>query len=119
MSSLTPTQRMIKKVCDDLADFLIDKNRAYGSSFSEPINIFSQVSAREQLAVRIDDKLNRLHKGAEYAGDDTVLDLAGYLVLLRVLDALEVESASANTIATHKPSATSATKKRREVRQHD
>jgi hypothetical protein len=84
---------MIKKVCDDLAEFLIDKNRAYGSSFSEPINIFSQVSAREQLAVRIDDKLNRLHKGAEYAGDDTVLDLIGYLVLLRVLVRMESDHA--------------------------
>ena len=89
MSDLTPTQHTIKAVCDDLAAFLIDKNRAYGSSFSEPINIFSQVSAREQLAVRIDDKLNRMHKGSEYAGDDTVLDLAGYLILLLTLDRLD------------------------------
>ncbi len=90
MSNLTPTQRSIKAVCDDLADFLIDKNRAYGSSFSDPINIFSKVDAREQLAVRIDDKLNRMHKGSEYAGDDTVVDLAGYLILLLTLDRLDL-----------------------------
>ena len=41
---------------------------------------------KEQLFIRIDDKHNRIHKGKEYASEDTILDLIGYLVLLRTLD---------------------------------
>ena len=85
----TNTQQLIRTVCSDLADFLVEKNRSYGSSFSEPIGIFSKVSASDQLAIRIDDKINRLAKGNEYATDDTVLDLTGYLVLMMVLNRME------------------------------
>lgn len=85
----TPTQATIREVCSEIADFLVEKNRSYGSSFSQPINIFSKTSAKEQLAIRVDDKINRLAKGNEYANDDTVLDLTGYLVLMMVLDRLE------------------------------
>jgi len=38
----------------------------------------------EQINVRIDDKLSRIARGRDYAGDDTELDLIGYLVLRRV-----------------------------------
>lgn len=76
----------ISAECQELERMLIAKNRAYGNSFAEPINIFSKVDARSQLYVRIDDKLNRLAKGHEYANEDTVMDLIGYLVLLRVLN---------------------------------
>ena len=69
-----------------IANLLIDKNISYGSSFDSPINIFSKATSKEQLYVRIDDKLNRIKKGKEYASEDTVLDLIGYLVLLRVLE---------------------------------
>lgn len=75
----------IKQVCDNMADFLIEKNESYGNSAFEPVGIFSQGDAEENLKVRIDDKLNRLIKGKEYAGDDTVKDLCGYLILLMVL----------------------------------
>ena len=85
MIELTNTQRMIKKECDQLAALLITKNQAYGNSFAQPINIFSQQPPEEQLAIRIDDKLNRLAKGSTFQSEDTILDLIGYLVLLRVL----------------------------------
>ena len=75
----------IKITCDDMAEFLIRKNESYGNSAFEPVGIFSQGSAEENLKVRIDDKLNRLIQGKEYAGDDTVKDLCGYLILLMVL----------------------------------
>jgi len=55
-------------------------------SRSHPINIFSKSTPKEQIYIRIDDKLNRIHKGKEYASEDTILDLIGYLVLLRTLD---------------------------------
>ena len=44
------------------------------------------------MNVRIDDKLSRIARGREYAGDDTELDLIGYLVLRRVARALAEES---------------------------
>jgi hypothetical protein len=69
----------------EIAELLINKNISYGSSFDSPINIFSKNSAEEQLYVRIDDKLNRIKKGKEYASEDTILDLIGYLVLLRIV----------------------------------
>jgi hypothetical protein len=77
------------KIVDEvlsIANLLIDKNMSYGSSFDKPINIFSKITSKEQLYVRIDDKLNRVYKGKEYPSEDTVLDLIGYLVLLRILD---------------------------------
>ena len=74
----------ISAVCDEVKRVLLEKNRAYGNSALDPVRIFSKVDAVEQLNVRIDDKLSRIARGGEYAGDDTELDLLGYLVLKRV-----------------------------------
>ncbi len=43
--------------------------------------MFSKASTEEQLRVRLDDKLSRLARG-EDAGEDVIVDLAGYLILL-------------------------------------
>ncbi|MDX9709946.1 MAG: hypothetical protein RBT64_10380 [Trichloromonas sp.] len=67
----------------DLRKFLIAKNRAYGNSALEPVRVFSKADPVEQLRVRIDDKLSRLLRGAD-CGEDTELDLLGYLTLLQV-----------------------------------
>jgi hypothetical protein len=74
----------IAQVCDDVKRVLLEKNRAYGNSALDPVRIFSKADPVEQLNVRIDDKLSRIARGSEYAGDDTELDLIGYLVLRRV-----------------------------------
>lgn len=76
---------LIAEVCSEIRDMLIEKNRAYGNSAEEPVRIFSSVDAIEQINVRIDDKLSRIAKGHEFQGDDTELDLIGYLVLKRCL----------------------------------
>lgn len=47
------------------------------------------MGAVEQINVRIDDKLSRLARGNEYPGDDTELDLIGYLILKRVVQGLD------------------------------
>lgn len=86
ISTQAPAGRRILKECLDIAELLINKNKSYGSSYSNPINIFSKADPKEQLYIRIDDKLNRIKKGNEYASEDTILDLIGYLVLLRTLD---------------------------------
>ena len=76
----------ISVVCDDIKEILIHKNRKYGNSALQPNRIFSKCSATEQLLVRIDDKLNRIMKGAGLLAndEDVVNDLIGYLVLLKI-----------------------------------
>ena len=74
----------IAAVCDEVKDLLLRKNRAYGNSALAPLRIFSKADPVEQLNVRIDDKLSRIARGSEFAGDDTELDLLGYLILRRV-----------------------------------
>jgi hypothetical protein len=78
------TQQMIREECDAIREMLLAKNLAYGNSALEPVRIFSRASPVEQILVRIDDKLSRLSKGHEYADEDTIQDLIGYFVLLRI-----------------------------------
>jgi len=70
--------------CVDLAELLLRKNISYGNSALEPSRIFSRASANEQLLVRLDDKLSRIQRGDDFPGDNDVLDLLGYLILLRI-----------------------------------
>ena len=84
--TMNDTELKISNVCDDIKELLIHKNRKYGNSALEPNRIFSKCSATEQLLVRIDDKLNRIMKGAGLLAtdEDVVNDLIGYLVLLKI-----------------------------------
>lgn len=77
-------QLLIAEECDAIKAMLLEKNKAYGSSFSDPLRVFSKAGVDEQINVRLDDKLSRLARGAA-AGEDVELDLMGYLVLKRVL----------------------------------
>ena len=78
------TEDQIDLVVGEIRDMLIAKNRAYGDSALDPVRVFSKHNAIEQIYVRIDDKLSRVKRGHEYPGDDTILDLVGYLVLLLI-----------------------------------
>ena len=93
---MNDTQRDIQKVCLELSEFLIEKNKKYGDSALNPVRIFSKQNTTEQLLVRIDDKLSRLARGGEYPGDDDILDLLGYLVLLRIAKLRKVEKEKTN-----------------------
>ena len=55
---MTDTQKEIARVCDDIKELLLYKNKQYGDSALNPSRIFSKASAVEQILVRIDDKLN-------------------------------------------------------------
>ena len=77
------TENHIRAVCQQIADILVSKNRAYGNSALDPVRIFSKADKLEQINVRIDDKLSRIARGRDN-GEDTELDLIGYLVLKRV-----------------------------------
>jgi len=84
-------QELITLECEKLANFLIEKNKAYGNSAAEPVRIFSKADPLAQIDIRIDDKLSRIAKGNEFHGDDTELDLVGYLILKRVLRRKKME----------------------------
>ena len=79
------TRNKIKKRCKDLEDLLLMKNAKYGDAALEPLNIFSKAGAVAGIKVRIDDKLKRIQNaGLCDATEDTLQDLAGYLILLMI-----------------------------------
>lgn len=79
------TKNKIKQKCNELQQLLLDKNEKYGNSALEPLNIFSPANAVTGIKVRIDDKLKRIkNAGLVDATEDTLQDLAGYLILLMI-----------------------------------
>lgn len=78
------TQIEIEKTCEEIKQLLLEKNRKYGDSALNPVRIFAKSDATEQLKVRIDDKLNRLKNLQEDETEDTITDLIGYLILLKI-----------------------------------
>lgn len=68
-----------------ITDLLKEKNQAYGNTALNPTNIFSSLDAVEAICARIDDKLARIqNKGINDKTEDTVDDLIGYLLLLKM-----------------------------------
>ena len=80
------TKTAIVHVCEDIKTMLLAKNEKYGDSALSPKRIFSHSSSTEQIMVRIDDKLSRIATTKALGGpdEDTLSDLIGYLVLLKV-----------------------------------
>ena len=88
--SHAPLEDEIRAMCARLANFLVEKNQSYGNSAAQPVGVFAKrLDPLAQIDVRIDDKLSRLARGAEYPGDDTIKDLAGYLILRLVVAELQ------------------------------
>ena len=78
-------EQNLDQVFYELKQVLMSKNKKYGNSALEPKRIFSKADPVEQIKVRIDDKLSRMITGTD-DNEDTVLDLMGYLVLLRIAE---------------------------------
>jgi len=82
-----PFAIQVEEVLEQIQKMLIEKNRKYGNSALEPLGVFSQLSAKQGLLIRIDDKLKRIKNGSlEKDDEDVVNDLIGYLVLLKISD---------------------------------
>lgn len=81
----------------EIGKFLIDKNRKYGNSAIQPTRIFSKASDEEQIMVRLDDKLSRLQSGQCDDDEDVILDIIGYLILLRTIRAIKAKITETNT----------------------
>ena len=79
------TRSKIKSKCKNLENLLLQKNARYGDSALQPLNVFSEAGAVAGIKVRIDDKLKRIkNSGLVDATEDTLQDLAGYLILLMI-----------------------------------
>lgn len=79
------TEYLIEKIGKDVVDLLLEKNKAYGDTATNPTNVFSKLNSVEAIKVRIDDKLSRIkNKGLNDKTEDTLVDLIGYLILLKI-----------------------------------
>lgn len=75
----------IRTACDSIKELLVSKNKDYGDSALNPANVFAKGSAVDNLCARIDDKIMRIaNRGLNKNTLDTVDDLIGYLVLLKI-----------------------------------
>ena len=75
----------LDKVVSEITTLLKEKNKAYGNTALNPINVFSKLDASEALCARLDDKIMRIkNKGINDETEDTVSDLIGYLLLLKM-----------------------------------
>ena len=83
MTTKGPLHDEIEQECRSIAILLQEKNAAYGNSALNPVRVFSKADPVEQIKVRLDDKLSRLARGTA-SGEDVILDLIGYLILLRI-----------------------------------
>lgn len=79
------TKRLIAEAGIRLACLLLRKNERYGNSALEPMSVFARgISPEQRMAVRMDDKVNRIVQGMGTSGgdaEDPRVDLAGYLLL--------------------------------------
>ena len=79
------TEDIIKDEARKVLLLLLEKNKSYGDTANNPPKIFSKLDAVEGLCARIDDKLSRIKmKGITDKTEDTISDLIGYLILLKV-----------------------------------
>mgnify|MGYP001616301021 CR=1 FL=1 len=90
-NNLDNVQELIRQECEAVKEMLLVKNRKYGNSAMRPLGVFSKLHPREQINVRLDDKLKRLQSLQPDDQKDTKLDIIGYLILDRVLTKLEAE----------------------------
>jgi len=76
----------MEDVIEGLKKFLLEKNKRYGNSALEPINVFTKHASKDDdtlngLLSRLDDKLSRI-KNADFLKKNDTVDLTGYLILL-------------------------------------
>jgi hypothetical protein len=85
MKDTNSTRDLIIETSTEVMNLLLEKNAAYGDSALNPVGIFSRGNAVDSLCARIDDKLMRIKsKGITPDTEDTVQDLIGYLILLKI-----------------------------------
>jgi hypothetical protein len=75
----------VNEICNEIRSTLKKKNKSYGNSALNPINVFSKGNAQDGLSARIDDKLSRIKNNkTNVYNENDVLDLIGYLILFQL-----------------------------------
>ena len=94
---MTTQKKKIQKACDSIKALLISKNEKYGDSALQPLGLFSKLNSAEAIKARIDDKLSRIaNVGLNDATEDTLDDLIGYLLLLKIANGEQSRANSAS-----------------------
>ena len=78
------TQEKISTVFDRLKELVLEKNKRYGDSALNPINIFIKdpnFNNSNSICQRANDKISRIYNSKELRKSD-ICDLIGYLCLL-------------------------------------
>lgn len=69
---------------DSICETLIEKNRRYGNSVGNPLNVFSPLTPIQGIKQRLDDKIKRIQTSTlnkQEPSKNDVFDLIGYLSL--------------------------------------
>lgn len=86
----------IEQEANEIVDMLKKKNESYGNSALDPVRVFSSTSTKEQIMVRLDDKLSRIQRAGgfmnmlekqnenENYSEDIINDIIGYLLILKL-----------------------------------
>lgn len=75
----------LEKVTEKIVNLLKEKNAAYGNTALNPANVFSKLNSTEAICARLDDKLSRIkNRGINDKTEDTIDDIIGYLLLLKM-----------------------------------
>ena len=95
--SMTKELKEIVDACDGIKALLLSKNEKYGNSALKPVTVFSKLNSAEAIKARIDDKLSRIaNVGLDDATEDTLDDLIGYLLLLKIANGEQSRANSAS-----------------------
>lgn len=83
--NINEVNKAITDYCTLLNDQLLKKNLDYNNSLHEPSRLFSKASITDGILCRIDDKISRIaKKGIDDKTEDSIDDLIGYLVHLKI-----------------------------------
>lgn len=81
----TDFETSLDRILMNVGNLLKSKNEAYGNTSLNPPKIFSKLDSSEAICARIDDKIMRIkNRGLVSATEDTLTDLIGYLLLLKM-----------------------------------
>lgn len=94
--TITSHEMELQRACEELAAVLISKNKDYGNSANREPLFVRGLEPETALLIRLNDKVRRLDSlltketadgsapaVANETIDDTLLDLAGYAILIR------------------------------------
>lgn len=78
------TEELIEQVCDQMKSLLLSKSKAYGDAVHQQGPLFN-IDPEIGIQARINDKLRRIqNSGITPDTEDSVDDLIGYLIHLKI-----------------------------------